>query len=379
MSTLEAIGALLLLYLLVYRPLHFIANLVLNNCTLVGHSSSAAAKVILTPSSCSPPEWAVITGATDGCGLEYAKQLAEKGYHLLLISRSRGRLERVREEITSMCPACRVELLTVDFSEVTFKAGSGDKHSTYSKIKAKLATLDGRLYILVNNVGVAYPSPEYFTALPEGFHIRLINTNLISTVVMTELVIQRMLIQDSSSSNSNSQTVNSCVDPEDLDRFEPSPERPLRGLIINLSSVLSLTECPLNATSGATKAALNYLSRALSAEYSYRHGIFIQTVLANQVNTKAVAKGAIARNWFGVSAFDFVWYSLKAVARQEAVTSAHPLHKLLNGVIVFARNHLPESVFMALKMKIARRIRAKYQEDRERGGAMSEVALMEQD
>lgn len=377
MSTLELIGALLLLYLLVYRPLHFIANLILNNCTLVGHSSSAIAKVILTPSNCSPPEWAVITGATDGCGLEYAKQLAEKGYHLLLISRSRGRLERVREEITSMCPACRVELLTVDFSEVTFRGGSGDKHSTYSKIKAKLATLDGRLYILVNNVGVAYPAPEYFTALPEGFHIRLINTNLISTVVMTELVIQRMLIQDSSSSN-NSQNEN--VDPEDLDRFEPSPERPLRGLIINLSSVHSLTECPLNATSGATKAALNYLSRALSAEYSARHGIFIQTVLANQVNTKAVAKGAIARNWFGVSAFDFVWYSLKAVARQEAVTSAHPLHKLLNGVIVFARDHLPESVFMALKMKVARRIRARYQEDRERGGGvMSEVASMEQD
>ena len=38
-------------------------------------------------------EWAVISGATDGIGLQYAKQLAQKGYHLCLISRSEDKLK----------------------------------------------------------------------------------------------------------------------------------------------------------------------------------------------------------------------------------------------------------------------------------------------
>jgi len=41
----------------------------------------------------------VITGATDGIGKEWANQLAEKGFKIVLVSRSQSKLEAVRDEI----------------------------------------------------------------------------------------------------------------------------------------------------------------------------------------------------------------------------------------------------------------------------------------
>lgn len=43
--------------------------------------------------------WAIVTGATDGIGLQYTKQLAAKGYPLLLISRSEERLTTVANDL----------------------------------------------------------------------------------------------------------------------------------------------------------------------------------------------------------------------------------------------------------------------------------------
>lgn len=41
--------------------------------------------------------WAVITGATDGVGLEYAKQLADIGYNLAIVSRSEDKLKATQK------------------------------------------------------------------------------------------------------------------------------------------------------------------------------------------------------------------------------------------------------------------------------------------
>nr|XP_024214261.1 very-long-chain 3-oxoacyl-CoA reductase-B-like [Halyomorpha halys] len=44
-------------------------------------------------------QWAVITGATDGIGKAFAFKLAEKGMDIVLISRTRSKLETVAKEI----------------------------------------------------------------------------------------------------------------------------------------------------------------------------------------------------------------------------------------------------------------------------------------
>ena len=41
----------------------------------------------------------VVTGATDGIGKEYARQLAALGIHIVLISRTESKLQTVAKEI----------------------------------------------------------------------------------------------------------------------------------------------------------------------------------------------------------------------------------------------------------------------------------------
>ena len=42
-------------------------------------------------------EWAVVTGATDGIGKEYVRQLAKRGFKVVLISRNVEKLEDVQK------------------------------------------------------------------------------------------------------------------------------------------------------------------------------------------------------------------------------------------------------------------------------------------
>lgn len=43
--------------------------------------------------------WAIVTGATDGIGKEYARELARLGLNIILMSRSHEKLTRVAQEI----------------------------------------------------------------------------------------------------------------------------------------------------------------------------------------------------------------------------------------------------------------------------------------
>lgn len=43
--------------------------------------------------------WAIVTGATDGIGKEYARELARSGINIILMSRSIEKLTRVAQEI----------------------------------------------------------------------------------------------------------------------------------------------------------------------------------------------------------------------------------------------------------------------------------------
>ena len=59
---------------------------------------------------------ALITGASGGIGREIAEILLVKGYDLLLVSRSLGKLEEVREKFKSIASDQTVTILQADLS-----------------------------------------------------------------------------------------------------------------------------------------------------------------------------------------------------------------------------------------------------------------------
>lgn len=244
--------------------------------------------------------WAVVTGASDGIGLEYSKQLADKGFNLLLIARSEDKLKKAVEQVKSKAkPGRKVEYFVVDFSSA----------NVYPKIKDKLATLP-HIGALVNNVGVSYTTPEYFTQIPvtngQGFLEKLININLLSTTYLTEIVLPRM-------------------------------EAQRQGVVINISSISGAYPTPLLSVYGATKGYVDLFSRGLHREYKDK-GIIVQSVLPSYVSTKM---SKIRKASFLVpTPSDYVAAALKTVGI-ESRTYGYWTHKLQG----FVQDHIIFGIF----------------------------------
>lgn len=120
----------------------------------------------------------LITGSTDGIGLETAKLLISLGHHVLLHGRNSSKLDRVKSELAGLPGGGRVEGFTADLSVLAEVEAFG----------AELADKYERLDVLINNAGVfATPDP----ATKDGLDVRFA-VNTIAPYLLTKLLLPRL-------------------------------------------------------------------------------------------------------------------------------------------------------------------------------------------
>lgn len=228
--------------------------------------------------------WAVVTGATDGIGKAYAKALAKKGLNVVLISRTRSKLEEVAKEIEAESKV-QTRIVTADFT-------SGPE--IYEGIRAETADLE--VGILVNNVGMSYANPEYYLGLPdqEKFISNIVTCNIFSVTRMCGL-------------------------------FLPGMVERRKGVVINISSLSAVIPAPLLTVYAASKAFVDKFSDDLATEYAH-HGITVQSVLPGPVATNM---SKIRRpSWMSCAPKTFVSSALATLGIARHTTGYYP-HSLL--------------------------------------------------
>uniref|UniRef100_A0A915PI57 Uncharacterized protein n=1 Tax=Setaria digitata TaxID=48799 RepID=A0A915PI57_9BILA len=256
-------------------------------------------------------KWAVVTGSTDGIGKAYAFELARRGFCIVLISRTQGKLDAVKEELEK---ECGVEVRTIAFD---FSSGIVDE---YEKIVlVVLRELD--VGILVNNVGVSFSYPEVIHNVEGGLQT-LADVDIVNTLPATLL--------------------SAAVLPQMINRNS--------GIIVNVSSATSYSPVGLLSVYSASKKYVTWLSNILQKEYAETN-IIIQTVCPMLVTTKM---SKVSRpSFFFVTAENLVKNAIRTIGVVDETTGCFP-HQLQAEII----KNLPDWVvvlYLSEKTKLVRK------------------------
>ncbi|XP_053727964.1 17-beta-hydroxysteroid dehydrogenase type 3 isoform X2 [Synchiropus splendidus] len=222
-------------------------------------------------------EWAVVTGASDGIGREYAFALAERGMNVVIMSRTKEKLNQVAGDIEASTGR-RVQVIVADFV----------KDSIFKEFQ-------------VNNVGTLpslIPCKFLQSADLDQAITRVINCNVKTMVKMCSIVLPGM--------NSRG-----------------------RGVIVNVSSGVATFPSPLYSLYAASKVFVERFSQGLQAEYKDK-GIIIQAVAPFGVCTQMASY--LEPSMVALSPKDFVKCSLQYI-RAGDKTYGSISHIVLGGLL----------------------------------------------
>ena len=142
----------------------------------------------------------LITGSTDGIGLETARMLVSQGHHILLHGRNPAKLKEVERTLSSLLDGGRVESYVSDLSRMS------DVEALGKEVTERHTQLD----VLINNAGI-FRTPEPITQ--DGLDVRFA-VNTIAPYLLTQRLLP--LIGASGRVINLSSAAQSPVDPEAL-------------------------------------------------------------------------------------------------------------------------------------------------------------------
>ncbi len=182
---------------------------------------------------------ALVTGASSGIGEEFARQLAKKGYDLVLVARRRERLETLAAELSqeqgTVAEIIEADLVTPEgVISVERRLGQGD------------------IDLLVNNAG--FGTRGEFATMPLHRELEELDLNIKALVRLTHAALGNMVQRK-------------------------------RGNIINVGSTGSFQPVPYMSTYAATKAFVLHFSEGVHEEVK-KHGVTVTCLCPGYVLTE---------------------------------------------------------------------------------------------
>jgi uncharacterized protein len=172
-------------------------------------------------------EYALITGASKGIGRAIARDLASRGFNILLVARSEQLLQQLAAELASR-HGIKIDWLALDLS----LAEAPQNLLDWCRAKAY------DVHVLVNNAGYGLSGP--FEKYPLGDYLNMMQLNMSALVAMTRL-------------------------------FLPALHQRPRAYILNVASSAAYQAVPGLTLYAATKSFVLAFSRGLHQELYKTH------------------------------------------------------------------------------------------------------------
>jgi len=142
----------------------------------------------------------LVTGSTDGIGLETARMLVSQGHHILLHGRNPAKLEEVERTLSALPDGGNVESYVSDLSRM----------ADVEALAGAVAERNSHLDVLINNAGIFWVADPM---TPDGLDVRFA-VNTIAPYLLTQRLLP--LLGGSGRVINLSSAAQSPVDPEAL-------------------------------------------------------------------------------------------------------------------------------------------------------------------
>ena len=184
---------------------------------------------------------ALVTGASSGLGVHFARTLAEAGASVAIAARRADRLASLQAELQSTGSKAVAVELDVRASDVIAAA--------FAEVEKALGPID----VVVNNAGISIVKPALEMPIEDWDSV--VNTNLRGAWLVAQAAGKTWL----------------------------TGKRP--GVIVNIASILGLRTIGQVAPYNASKAGLIHLTRVLAMEWA-RHDIRVNAICPGYIETE---------------------------------------------------------------------------------------------
>ncbi len=260
-----------------------------------------------------PDRIAVVTGASSGIGAAIARELGQRGHSLLLVARTAGPMEEIREELAASHPEVTVEIRPCDLADVDARG-------------MLIEELEGRdVHIIINSAGVA--TFGEFRKLDPAYERTQFELNATALFELTAAVLPGMVASGDAG-------------------------------IVNVGSVAGNAAIPNNATYVGTKAMVNTFTESLHYELK---GTGVRCTLLAPGPVREEVKEDAARTIVDRATPDFVWTTypdcatetLDALAENKLRVVPGGLSKVANVISTYLPRRMTAPVMGAVYSRMA--------------------------